>query len=203
MGDDVPAARQSPRHHVGGEALANRGFAGAAGAVAKIVVFQHLSQPDRRAPRGRPGRPAARRRSARSVRGTTRVAAAPPGTPFAHASSTYSPFGSRYTVGTESTSMDWRNRTLSACVGHSTCSKSPPALPRRFGDLLIEERAVVLAEPAAGLESRSRRAGRLPQTDERIDEVVEPLLGADAGEVADGERLFGFHAVAARRGRRG
>ena len=54
--------------------------------------------------------------------------------------------------------------------------------------LFVEVGAVVLAEPAARLQLRGRRAGYLPQADERIDEVVKALLRADAGEVADRER---------------
>ena len=109
------------------------------------------------------------------------------------ASRTYSPFGSRYVVGTRQ-HVDGLQEAHLVGVRRAFDVLEVARRARRRSScrhLLVEERPVVLAEPAGGSQLRRRRVGLLPQVNERIDQVVEPLLGADAGEVADRERRLG------------
>ena len=141
----------------------------------------------------RPARTACRRRSVRSVRGTTRAAAARPARRWPALRGRTAPSARGTSVGTDSTSSDCRNRTLLAWSGESTCSKSPPAARPQLRLLLPSKYArLCLAEPAGHAQpARRRRPACLPQPDVRVDEDVQPLLRSDAGEVADRERRLG------------
>ena len=55
----------------------------------------------------------------------------------------------------------------------------------KLGHLLLEERLAVLPEPARDTQPAFRGAGRLVDDPKRIHNVMESLLRADSGEVAD------------------